>query len=139
MAANIFIPTWLHHTVTVTHFVNCFIVAATLVAYAVVDGGGIGIQFFLGCYQLAVAVVATYAYWKWKIPQPYKLLKRYWAFVLAWIVSAAAMALAVNTTGYIEVGSSIRLAAISIGVILPMLISIYFVFVSHRIYNSFKQ
>ena|GEM_PF-3372266 len=139
MAANTFIPTWLHRTVTVAHFLNCFIVAATFIGYAIVDGGGIGIQFFLGCYQLAVAVVATYAYWRWKTPQPYRLLKRYWAFVLVWIVCATAMALAVNTTGYVEVGSSIRLVAIGIGIILPMLIAIYFVYVTYRIYSDFNQ
>lgn len=139
MAANPFIPIWLHRTVTVAHFINCFIVAATLIGYAIEDGGGIGIQFFLGCYQLAVAVLATFAYWKWKIPQPYKLLKRYWAFVLAWIVSAAALGVAISTMGHIEADSLIRPYGIAIIIILPMLIAIYFVYVTYRIYSDFKQ
>lgn len=139
MAANPFIPTWLHRTVTVAHFINCLFVMATIIGYAIVEGGGIGIQFFLGCYQLAVAVVATYAYWKWKIPQPYKLLKRYWAFVLAWTLIAAALAVAITTTGYIDADSLIKPYGIVIIIILPMLISIYFMYVTYRIYSDFKK
>ncbi|MFP9099681.1 hypothetical protein ACLI09_11560 [Flavobacterium sp. RHBU_24] len=139
MATNRFIPTWLHRTVTIAHYVNCLFVAATFIGYAIVDGGGIGIQFFLGCYQLGVAAVATYAYYKWKIPRPYRLLKRYWAFVLVWIVAAAALGIAINATDYIETSSLIKPYGIAIIIILPMLIASYFVYVTYRIYSDFKK
>jgi hypothetical protein len=141
MAANPYIPTWLHRTVTVAHFVNCFIVAAALIAYAIAQLSGIGtvIQLFLGCYQLAIALLATLAYWKWKIPRICRLLKIYWVLILAWLVCAGILALVTNYIYTIEGGSILNPAIIVELFVLPMLIAIYFVYVTYRIYSDFKQ
>lgn len=133
MAANPFIPTWLHRTVTVAHFINCFIVAATLIAYAseAFGGTGIFIQLFLGCYQLAVVAVATFAYWKWKVPAIWKLLKIYWLLILVWLVCACIAGSVINSID--------QPMLITTFVLLPMLIAIYFAYVTYRIYSDFRN
>ncbi|MFL9845263.1 hypothetical protein [Flavobacterium rhizosphaerae] len=141
MTANPFVSTLLHRTVTVAHFVNFFSVAATLIAYAIAQLSGIGIiiQFFLGCYQLVVAVLASFAYWKWKTPTVCKLLKIYWLLILAWLTCAGIYWI-VNEFKDVEFDwIIIRVAIIVELIVLPMLIAIYFVYVTHRMYSDFKQ
>jgi len=96
-------------------------------------------QFFLGCYQLSIAALATLAYWKWKIPNIWKLLKTYWILILTWVVCVGILAMAAHLVKTADIDSPIRLAMIVIMTIIPMLIACYSVYVTYRIYNDFKM
>ena len=139
MATHPFIPVWLHRTVKIAHLVNYIAVAITVIAYAVEKFGGIGIQFFLGCYQLGLAALATFAYYKWKIPAIRKLLKTYWAVVIAWTLFVGLLALVINWVHTIKVDSIIMPVLIVVVAVVPMVIALYFVYITYRIYNDFNQ
>lgn len=139
MANNTFIPQWLNLTVKVSHLINCIAVVITLAAYLAVDGGGIAMQFLLGCYQLAIAALATLAYWKWKIPTIWKLLKLYWIVLLAWVVCVGIIAMAAHLVKTVGPDSLVWLAMIVVMTVLPLLIACYFVYVTYCIYNTFKE
>jgi hypothetical protein len=130
MAANKFIPIWLTCTVIVLHTANILMFALTLISYLSYSEYGIYLQFFLGCYQLAAAAIATFAYSKWKVQYVWKFLTAYWLLVLGWIL----FTILYCNISFIGLNLPVEVTLC----VLPMLIAGYFVYITYRIYKSFR-
>jgi hypothetical protein len=130
MAANKFIHIWLTCTVTVLNTVNILMFALTLFTYLGGMGNGLNYQFFLGCYQLAAAAIATFAYSKWKVQPVWKFLTAYWLLVLGWIL----FTILYCNISFIGLNLPVEVTLC----VLPMLIAGYFVYITYRIYKSFR-
>jgi hypothetical protein len=108
------------------HYTNCFAVAFTLVLYAIYGETALTAQFFLGCFQMATAIILTLQFKKFPKHKTNKLFY-YWMAVILWFI----LQLSLNRI----VGDHFALVLL-IGI--PMLIACYFTYLTYLFSNKTK-
>jgi hypothetical protein len=110
------------------YWINTFCIAVTLILYVSLVWG-LAAQFLLGSFQLFTAVLIFF-YWRRMNAKNVQLLLLYWVLAIAYIL----LFLHVN---FMTLKS--EAAFIILLIIIPLLLSFYFLFVVYQIKRTIKK
>jgi len=102
----------------IIHYINCIAVISTILLYTVYGQKELTAQFFLGCYQILIAIIITLQFKRFPKYKTDKIFY-YWLAVIIWFI--------------IDLSLNDLIEEYFILISIPMLIACYFTYITHLI------